>query len=152
MRRLVVSVALLVAAVAGGCSDDDEGDPAAFCANVRGISSIEDLIGAAPAEQDPATSLRTAGERLRQLAGDAPGEVAGDVRRLADAVEVLADAAADPDVGVAGRLGELDREELMAAAENLERYVSEECGLDLGGSTTSVTSATSTTSTTSAGG
>lgn len=119
-----------------GCSDDGGGDPEAFCAGIQEITSIEQLVGAPPAEQDPATSLRAAGERLRDLSGDAPGEIAGDVRRLADAVETLADAAADPDVGVAARLAELDREELTDAAADVEAYVRDECGVDLGGSTT----------------
>lgn len=136
MRTLRLAALVLVLAAGTACSDDDEGDPAAFCAGVQSISSIEALIGAAPAAQDPATSLRAAGERLRALSGDAPGEVAGDVRRLADAVEVLADAAADPDVGVAGQLSELDREELTESAEDVERYVRDECGIDLSGSTT----------------
>ena len=136
---MVATSLVLVVSASGlaGCSDD-EGDPAAFCAGVQEVQSIESLIGAAPAEQDPATSLRAAGERLRDLSGDAPDEVASDVRRLADAVETLAEAAADPDIGVAARLGELDREALVEAAMDVEAYAREECGVDLGGSTTSV--------------
>ena len=127
MRRLLAAVALagLVA-----CTGDD-GDPEAFCAGIEAAIDIEALVGGAPAEQDPATSLRNAATRLRELSGDAPDEVDGDVRRIADAVEVLAEAAADPDVGVAGRVGELDREALTDAVQNVERYAADECGVNL---------------------
>jgi len=138
--------AALVAAALASCSDDG-GDPEAFCAGVREVTDVSILIGGTPGEQDAATSLRTAADRLRALSGDAPDEVDGDVRRIADALEVLAEAAADPDVGVAGRLRELDREALVDSAANLERYAREECRVDL----TSSTSTAPTTSTSAAG-
>ena len=142
MRRVaIVMAAVLVAAAALGACSDDEGDPEAFCAGIEEIASVEALIGGAPAEQDPGTSMRNAAERMRQLSGDAPEEIDGDVRRIADAVEALAEAAADPDVGVAARLSEIDLELLGEAAANVERYARDECGVDLSTSTSTTPTA-----------
>jgi hypothetical protein len=125
---VVVGLALLGSL--GGCSDDD-GDPEAFCAGIGAIVDVEALVGGPPAEQDPATSLRNAADRMRELSGDAPDDIDGDVRKVADAVEILAEAAADPDVGVAGRLGELDRDALTESVTKIEAYARDECGITL---------------------
>ena len=98
-----------------------------------------------PDEQDPGTSMRNAAERMRRLSGDAPGEIDGDVRRIADAVELLAEAAADPDIGVAARLSEIDLEAVADAAANVERYAREACGVDLSSTSTTAATATPTT-------
>ena len=131
-------MAAALASALGACSDDG-GDPEAFCAGIEEIADVEALIGGVAAEQDPGTSMRNAAQRMRQLSGEAPDEIDGDVRRIADAVELLAEAAADPDIGVAARLSEIDLEAVGEAAANVERYARDECGIDL--SSTSTTAA-----------
>lgn len=92
-----VALALVVTATAGagvGCSDDG-GDLDAYCA------TAQRFVADNPADAftrigtgDPAaaaSTLRDAGERLAEWAGQAPGEIDDDVDTLVDAATTLAE-------------------------------------------------------------
>jgi hypothetical protein len=129
----IAFVALAVIAVAGGC-DERGGDLEAYCATARGFR--EDNPAAAFALVDPtdptatAAALRSAGERLRQWAEDAPSDIDQDVEALADGADALAQ---DFESGTTATVDEqaARTEALATSSAEVQRYTEEQCGVTL---------------------
>ena len=121
----------------GGGNDDDR-----FCAEAADLEerlgSLE-LGGEALPSSEQFAQVSTGFE---DLAEDAPDEVAGDMRRIADALTALGEVFERIDIQDPESLEVLEEEsarleeefgDLEAAGENVETYLKEECGIDLGG-------------------
>jgi len=121
----------------GGGNDDDR-----FCAEA---ADLEERLGSLElgGEQLPSSEqFAQVSTGFEDLADDAPDEVAGDMRRIADALTALGEVFERIDIQDPESLEVLEDEsarleeefgDLEAAGENVETYLKEECGIDLGG-------------------
>lgn len=134
------SVAALVVALAA-CGGDG-GDVEAFCATARqfAVDNPADVFDRYDPEE-PATAaglLRDAAGELDGWAGDAPDDVQGAIETIADAAEALAGAFEEPsDEATATLRDAIERVE--AASRQVVSFTSEECGVDLEPTATTVT-------------
>jgi len=106
-----------------------------FCTEA---ASIQERIGATFDESDPSSLsqvLREGAAEIRAI--DAPPEIADDWNTLADGFEQIATALADVDLNdpaaqqsLQAQLGQLQTE-LTTASANVQKYLTEECGIEL---------------------
>jgi hypothetical protein len=157
MRRILPAcrtglsvVAAVVLLTACGGSDGNEAAPSAsrssaassapqadseFCTEA---ASIQERIGATFDESDPSSLsqvLREGAAEIRAI--EAPPEIADDWNTLADGFEQIATALADVDLNdpaaqqsLQAQLGQLQTE-LTTASANVQKYLTEECGIEL---------------------
>ncbi len=133
--RAVLTAAVLVLG-APACSDD--GDSGAFCDRLGDTEQLGDVLDSLDAS-DPADTedrLQEALDQFADLEAAAPGEVRDDVARVRQGVELVLDAVRDnPDdlpgarEQIAEQFDELTG--LVAASDNVVRYASDECDLNL---------------------
>ena len=121
----------------GGGNDEDR-----FCAEA---ADLEERLGSLDlgGEQLPTSEqFGQVSTGFEDLADDAPDEVAGDMRRIAEALTALGEVFERIDIQDPESLEVLEDEsarleeefsDLEAAGENVETYLKEECGIDLGG-------------------
>jgi hypothetical protein len=132
-----MAMAVVVAALAGGCSSDD-GDVEAYCREAGAVAAenpaaVFDRYDAA----DPAAAkvdLDRAAQQLGLLARAAPLEIKGAVGTIAALADDLADVLITPDPQVV-EASLRDFEDRFADVEDASRIVidftQEECGVDL---------------------
>ena len=155
LARLLVPLMALALAVAGltGCGDDDDEDAkAAFCGQLTGeVQRIDDTLAESVVGADPVAGrqrLDAALSRFDRLAKSAPGDIDQEAQLVARVLRSYRDAleGADPNDPVATRnaLKTIagNRDEIEEASRKLADYASEECGVDLEGSTTTSTTPT----------
>ena len=121
----------------GGGNDEDR-----FCAEA---ADLEDRLGSLQGGGDRLPSAEQFTEvsaGFEDLAEDAPDEVADDMRTIAGALTALGEVFERIDIQDPESLEALEEEsarleeqfgDLEAAGENVETYLKEECGIDLGG-------------------
>jgi hypothetical protein len=153
MRRatnIVVGLSLAGALALGACGDGGGGaaggSQADFCAELRSLGETgsfddADFEDASGMEE----GMREAQAAVASLAERAPSEIRDDVNTLQkgfddfvglmaeydyDIVQVMTAAQADP--ALADRLEAFDSAEFQQAADNLERYGEEVCGIEPG--------------------
>ena len=122
----------------GDSGDGDGGDAEAFCAEAAGI---EERMAALQEDTSTGAQLDEMSTTFDDLAEDAPDEIAADMEALAGAFAGLADVFERVDPADPESLQVLEEEsarleeefgDLEAASANVERYLSEECGIDFG--------------------
>lgn len=141
LRLLAAAAGAFVTVVA--CSGD--GSTGAFCETAATLAADNPAAAFGAYEpSDPAASrdqLERGAAQLRQLAGDAPGEISDDVDRLADVAEGLAAALTmeGPEaVERALRDLEPDLAEVEEASRRVTDYAATRCDVDLDPATTTV--------------
>lgn len=107
---------LLIVAVFAACGGDDGGgsasggdDAQAFCNKQEDLESLDTA--------DPEAMAKA----IDELVADAPDEISDDIQLIADTLEQL------QDIDTPEEAAELDREELEAASERIEKWVDENC-------------------------
>lgn len=122
MRRFLALLAV-AALVAVACGDDDGGGGAAagFCDRISEHEEALTVLSEAD-EVDFNEGLAI----FRDIASEAPDEIREDMTVFVEALEALA--SEDPEA-----LQSLDVQRLEEASTNLERYVNQECGIELPG-------------------
>lgn len=136
VRPALVGVGLAVVVLGGvACSDDDSG---AFCDRLGDTEQLGDVLNSLDTS-DPAsveTEIEAAFDEYAELEAAAPGEIRDDVARVRQGVELVLDAVRDnPDdlpaarEQIAGQIDELAG--LVTAGDNLVRYASDECDINL---------------------
>jgi hypothetical protein len=144
----VVTAVLLLTACGG--SDGNEAAPSSrsttaatsspqadseFCTEA---ASIQERIGATFDESDPSSLSQVLEEGAAEIrAIEPPPEIADDWNTLADGFEQIAAALADVDLNdpaaqqsLQAQLGQLQAE-LTTASANVQKYLAEECGIEL---------------------
>jgi hypothetical protein len=123
-RRIVglaAAPALLLAFAA--CSDDDGGDSAGgnFCDQARSLDTAFDDV------DDPTSAeFGEALDRIRSM--DPPAEIADDWNQMVSALDGLEDIDLEnPDPEA---LADFDTEAMQQASDNVDAYMSEECGIE----------------------
>ncbi len=136
---IVAPIALVLSLFVTACSDGGSVD--AFCAQVTEVPQFASLLDS----DDPATAFRDAVAALRSLEEAAPKAIKGDVTRVADTAEAIADELA----GAASPVDPADTELLQAqldataeASTHVVDYAREHCGVDLGPPVSAVPSTT----------
>lgn len=142
-----MTLALAAGLLAGCGGDDDEAssdatttETEAFCADAEEvIDSFADLQGVS----EPTPELfREVSDAFGTLANDAPEEIRADMETLVAGLSALGDALEDLDpedpASIATLTEEIQRLEeeqgtsIEEASGNVEAYLSDECGIDLG--------------------
>jgi hypothetical protein len=110
---------LLIVAMFAACGGDDGGgsasggdgggDAQAFCNKQEDLESLDTA--------DPEAMAKA----IDELVADAPEEISDDIQLIADTLEQL------QDIDTPEEAAELDREELEAASERIEKWVDENC-------------------------
>jgi hypothetical protein len=123
-----------------GDDRDAEGDAVAFCLEAADVE--ERLAAIEDSEAPTPDQLAEVSDAFSDLAARAPDDVAEDMRSIAGALTALGDAFGRIDIEDPESLEALEEEsarleeefgDLEAAGENVETYLKEECGIDLGG-------------------
>ena len=118
--------------------EGDRGKEDAFCAEAAGI---EERMAGLQEDMPTGEQLDEVSATFQGLAEDAPDEVADDMDTLARALAELADVFERIDFQDPEALQVLEEEsarleeefgDLGAAGENVETYLREECGIDIG--------------------
>ncbi|MEM9132929.1 MAG: hypothetical protein AAF962_18705 [Actinomycetota bacterium] len=138
-----LSIAAALALSTAACGGDDA---AAFCDAARELSGLDPTADVDFNAEDPGAAMAAAfGEfsnGLSTLEESAPSEIEGDLQLLISGVDTLSEAleAADGDLialatdpEMAEQLEALDGPEFEAAANNVETYVRDECGVEFDG-------------------
>lgn len=124
MHRIVVSVfsAIVLLFAAAACGSDGSGDAQAFC----------ETVGALDAQDEGAEDSIPDVEELDELAANAPDEISDEVELLVEGFKQAAELeeSDDPDEAFAVIFGLMLDPEFIAAMEDLEDYMIEECGMD----------------------
>ncbi|MGA9275701.1 hypothetical protein [Ilumatobacter sp.] len=113
--------AVIVALTACGSGSDGAGDDSsteAFCDQLR--TFIE----------TPADDTAVAVEQFDQLVEDAPDEVSDDLQVMSDAFSEVADLDEDDPESFTVLLEVFGRSDVIEAAETLEQYGADQCGLE----------------------
>lgn len=126
------------AALEGDGGEGDGGDEDPFCAEVEGI---EERMAALQEDTSTGEQLDEMSATFEELAEDAPDEIAEDMDTLARALAELAEVFERVDFEDPESLEVLEEEsarleeefgDLEAAGQNVETYLREECGIDIG--------------------
>ncbi len=164
---------IAVTLIACGGDDDDStatateetsgskgGSSAVFCKKAKAVdqefSQLDDAFTGTGAPNGEV--FQDAADALDKLAADAPKEIRSDMSTVADGVRKVADVLGDIDLSDpavlrdpnnAAKLQQMSEEmqslgeEIQASSERVAKYLEDECGIDMGDSTTSeVTTAT----------
>jgi hypothetical protein len=115
----------------GGSGTTAAAGRSGFCSHAAGI---DQRVDAALSDMDDGVAslpevLRQIGDELRDIA--APAEITADWKAMATGLDGMADAFADFDITDLDSLDALDQAEgnLTEASTDVERYLSDECGL-----------------------
>jgi hypothetical protein len=149
----VLAVAAAAVLAFGACGLKDDASVAAgvdFCDEAQSLSAIGPELPESP------EAIEQVADRFDRLADSAPSEIEDDMAFLADVYRQVTDALQrsggdDPADLLAAAAPFFDPENaqrLEEANANVERYLSEECGIDVQDTSTSTTAAEETTSTT----
>lgn len=150
-KFLMILAALALALGLAGCGDDGDetSDGGDFCALAENFSefddSAEEIFTGGGADAD---ELKKAWTEITANFDDfreaAPGEIKDDVATVTDVVDdftaileeadysittLITQAATDP--SIQERLEAFDGDDIEAASDRVEKYVSDECGVDL---------------------
>ena len=123
-----------------GGDDGGDGGTGAFCAEAAGVerrfAALDDT------DVPSGEEFTEVSEAFADLSDDAPDEIADDMETIATALGRLAEVFEGIDIADPESLEALEEEaarledelgDLEAAGENVETYLEEECGVDLGG-------------------
>ena len=123
-----------------GGDDGGDGGTGAFCAEAAGVerrfAALDDT------DVPSGEEFTEVSEAFADLSDDAPDEIADDMETIATALGRLAEVFEGIDIADPESLEALEEEaarledelgDLEAAGENVEAYLEEECGVDLGG-------------------
>ena len=122
----------------GTVEPEGDGGDEAFCAQAAGI---EERVAALEEDLSTGAQLDELSATFEDLAEDAPDEIADDMDTLVQAFAALAEVLDRVDLTDPESLQVLEEEsarleeefgDLEAAGENVETYLRDECGIDLG--------------------
>ena len=120
--RFAMGAVALAALALGGCGGSDGGgDTDAFCEQIRALDAEDDV-----ADDD----IAAAAEQFEALIGDAPDEIADDLRIVVDAFAELDEIDEDDPEAFELFFELFQRPEFVEATETLEQFGVDECGLE----------------------
>ncbi len=140
-RRTATAFALGAALVLGACSSD--GDEA-FCDSAAALTEVEDPFSDASGVSSP-EEIEAAFEpfttNLQAMADNAPDAISADMNLVNDQFSTMTDLMAEydwdifalsEDPAAVDAFEAMDSEDTTVAADNVDTYVSENCGVDFG--------------------
>ena len=140
--RAIAQSSLLLAAAAllaiSGCSSEDRRSTSAFCAQLRDLPNLADAVSGYP-DADTKTlnaQLATIRVSFADLAQAAPSSIRGDVRYLAEVVDVVAQTVQDKGIDPEAVQAELrhqlaKRPGLTKRSDKVDKWAKQNCDLDL---------------------
>lgn len=114
MPKTVIPLVFALLLALPACSSDSGGSSEAFCDQMTSLESVDE-----PTD-----------EQLDGLVADAPSAIKGDVETLVDTLGEFASIDEEDPESFTAAIELLDDPDFMEAAENIEAYGVDECGLE----------------------
>jgi len=132
-RFLGLAVAGLLLLTLSACGGGKSASKSSFCDSAKKIKNADSSLGNAFSDNDP-KALDAANTLLKDLKDTAPSEIKDDAATVADVFKQYVEAfkkAGGDQTKLVDALKGLDEKKFTAAANNVESYVSKNCGFSL---------------------